>query len=449
MKKTDVLIIGGSAAGITTALTVKMKNPEKKVTLVRKEKKVMVPCGIPYIFGTIGTTEKNILPDGGLLNAGIEIIIGEAVNIDLDQKCCTLGDDKEICYGKLIFATGSTPVRPSWLNGNSLDNVFTILKNKDYLDELQNKLRDMKNIVVVGAGFIGVEVTDELNKAGKHVTLVEKLPHILGMAFDPEFADKGKEILESRGIDIITGKGIKEIAGNGSVSGIVLEDGQKMDADAVVLAMGYVPNSQLALKSGLKLNEKGFIKVDEYLRTTQQDVFAVGDCAEKKDFFTRKTSTTMLASTACGEARVIGLNLYKLSTPKSFGGTIAIYSTVIGNTAFATAGLTETMARKENYDIVTGVFEGPDKHPGALPGMHKQTVKLIASKDTRTILGGEVMGGYSSGELINVIGLAIENKMTLSSLLISQIGTHPMLTGSPVGYPLIKAAEMACRPHEN
>jgi NADPH-dependent 2,4-dienoyl-CoA reductase/sulfur reductase-like enzyme len=449
MKKTDVLIIGGSAAGITTALTVKMKNPEKKVTLVRKEKKVMVPCGIPYIFGTIGTTEKNILPDGGLLNAGIEIIIGEAVNIDLDQKCCTLGDDKEICYDKLIFATGSTPVRPSWLNGNSLENVFTILKNKDYLDELQKKLRDMKNIVVVGAGFIGVEVTDELNKAGKHVTLVEKLPHILGMAFDPEFADKGKEILESRGIDIIAGKGIKEIIGNGSVSGIVLEDGQKMDADAVVLAMGYVPNSQLALKSGLKLNEKGFIKVDEYLRTNEQDVFAVGDCAEKKDFFTRKTSTTMLASTACGEARVIGLNLYKLSTPKSFGGTIAIYSTVIGDTAFATAGLTETMARKENYDIVTGVFEGPDKHPGALPGMHKQFVKLIASKDTRTILGGEVMGGYSSGELINVIGLAIENKMTLSSLLISQIGTHPMLTGSPVGYPLIKAAEMACRPHEN
>jgi pyruvate/2-oxoglutarate dehydrogenase complex dihydrolipoamide dehydrogenase (E3) component len=233
------------------------------------------------------------------------------------------------------------------------------------------------------------------------------------------------------------------------VKNVLLEDGKKLDADAVVLTMGYVPNSQLALKSGLKLNEKGFVKVDEYLRTSEPDVFAVGDCAEKKDYFTRKTSTTMLASTACGEARVVGLNLYKLSTPKSFGGTIAIYSTVIGDTAFATAGLTETMANRENYEIVTGVFEGPDKHPGALPGMHKQMIKLIASKDTRTILGGEIMGGFSSGELVNVVGLAIENKMTISSLLISQIGTHPLLTGSPVGYPLIKAAEMACRNANN
>lgn len=447
MKKTDVLIIGGSAAGITTALTVKMKNPDKLVTLVRKEEKVMIPCGIPYIFGTLGNTEKNIIPDNGLQAAGIEIVIGEAVHINLIKKCCKLGNDEEITYEKLVLATGSSPIRPSWLNGNSLNNVFTILKSKVYLDEMQDKLKDLNDIVVIGAGFIGVEISDELNKAGKHVTLVEKLPHILGMAFDAEFADKGKEILENRGIDLITGKGIKEILGNGSVSGVLLEDGQKLAADSVVLAMGYVPNSELALKSGLKLNENGFIKVDEYLRTSEPDVFAVGDCAEKKDYFTRKNSKTMLASTACGEARVVGLNLYKLSMPKSFGGTLAIYSTAIGDTAFATAGLTEDMANKENYEIVTGVFQGPDKHPGALPGMHNQMIKLIASKDTRTILGGEVMGGFSSGELINVIGLAIENKMTLSSLLISQIGTHPLLTGSPVGYPLIKAAEMACKPH--
>lgn len=449
MKQTDILIIGGSAAGITTAMTAKMKNSDKKVMLLRREKQVMIPCGIPYIFGTIGTTEKNILPDKGLLDSGVDILIGEATNIDMDNKCCTLKNDEQITFDKLVYATGSSPVRPAWLNGNNLENVYTILKNKVYLDKLQHNIKNLKEVVVVGAGFIGVEVSDELKKAGKKVTLVEKLPHILGMAFDAEFADKARDILEGRNIKVITGKGIKEIIGNGSVSGVVLEDGRQLHADAVVLSMGYVPNSQLALKSGLKLNEKGFIKVDEYLRTSQPDVFAVGDCAEKKDFFTRKTSTTMLASTACGEARVVGLNLYKLSTPKSFGGTIAIYSTAIGDTAFATAGLTETMAKRENYDIVTGVFQGPDKHPGALPGMHLQMIKLIAAKDTRTILGGEVMGGYSCGELINVIGLAIENKMTLSTLLISQIGTHPLLTGSPVGYPLIKAAEMACRPHEN
>ncbi len=445
MKKTDILIIGGSAAGATAASTSKMKNPDKEILLIRKEEKVMIPCGIPYIFGTVGTTEKNILPDAGLEKAGINIQIGEIVDINFDGKICKLADGQEIAYEKIIIATGSTPIVPKWLKGAELDNVFTIPKDKIYLDNFQNKIKDKQNIVVVGAGFIGVEVTDELKKAGKNVTLVEILPNILGAAFDKEFAVEAEEILKSRGINLITGTGIKEIIGQDNVSGVLLENGQELQAEVVVISMGYAPNTQLAQKCGLEINEKGFIKVDEYLRTNKTDVYASGDCAEKKDFFTRNTCSTMLASTACAESRVLGFNLYKLSTPRKFGGTIAIYSTAIGDTAFATAGMTETLALHADFDIITGVFEGPDKHPGSLPATHKQMIKLIASKETGTLLGGEIMGGVSTGELINVIGLAIENKMTLSSIITSQIGTHPLLTGSPVGYPLIKAAEMACK----
>ncbi len=445
MKKTDILVVGGSAAGVTAASVSKMKNPDKDVLLIRKEEKVMIPCGIPYIFGTVETTEKNVLPDTGLENAGINILIGEVVDINFNDKNCILANGEEISYEKIIISTGSTPLIPKWLKGTKLNNVFVIPKNKVYLDDFQNRIKDAKNIVVVGAGFIGVEVADEINKTGKNVTLVEKLPQILGLAFDKEFADEAEQIIISRGINVITGTGIKEILGQENVTGVLLEDGQKIAADAVILSMGYIPNTKLAIKSGLEINERGFIKVDEYLRTNKADVFATGDCAEKKDYFTRKTCSTMLASTACAESRVVGFNLYKLSTPRSFGGTIAIYSTAIGDTAFATAGMTETLALKEGFEIVTGVFQGPDKHPESLPGTHTQMIKLIASKETRILLGGEIMGGVSSGELINVIGLAIENKMTLSSIIISQIGTHPLLTGSPVGYPLIKAAEMACK----
>ncbi len=444
MKTTDILVIGGSAAGVTVALTSKTRNPDKKVTLIRKEEKVMVPCGIPYIFGTVKTTDNNILPDAMLEKSKIDIQINEAVDIDFDKKICILKNGEKIVYEKIILATGSSPVKPKWLNGGDFDNVFTIPKNKNYLDNIQANLNGAENIVVVGAGFIGVEIADELNKAGKKVTLVEKLPQILGLAFDKEFADAAEDILKSRGINVITGAGIKEINGNGKAEEVLLENGNKLPANVVILSMGYRPNTELAKRCGLDINERGFIKVDEYLRTNKPDVFAVGDCAEKKDYFTRKTSSIMLASTACAEARVIGLNLYKLSTPKSFGGTIAVYSTAIGDIAFATAGITEEMAKKENYEIVTGTFEGPDKHPGSLPGTHKQKIKLIASKETKTLLGGEIMGGSSTGELINTIGLAIENKMTLSSLLTSQIGTHPLLTGSPIGYPLLKAAEIAC-----
>jgi len=135
------------------------------------------------------------------------------------------------------------------------------------------------------------------------------------------------------------------------------------------------------------------------------------------------------------------VNLYRLSAVRSFGGTIAIYSTVIGDTAFGVAGVTESLAKERGITITTGMFEGIDKHPGTLPGTHKQVVKLIVARESGVIIGGQVMGGASTGELTNLIGLAIENRMTINSIFMAQIGTHPLLTGAPTAYPLIKAAE--------
>jgi len=206
--------------------------------------------------------------------------------------------------------------------------------------------------------------------------------------------------------------------------------------------MGYLPNSDLAKKSGVYVDESGFIAVDEYMRTHEKDIFAIGDCAQKRDFITRKRVPTMLASTACAEARIAGMNLFDIRVLKTFSGTIGIYSTAIGEYAFGTAGITEKRALEEDISVVTGLFEGIDHHPGNLPETQKQTVKLIAAKYSGIILGGEVIGGKSSGELTNVIGIAIQNRITVNSLLVSQIGTHPCLTASPAAYPLIKAAEI-------
>lgn len=441
--KVDVLIIGGSAAGLVAASTTILNHPNKRVLLVRKEDKVMVPCGIPYIFGTISSTDKNVIPDTGLLNAGVEIMINTVVEVQCEKKYCTLATGEEIHYDKLILGTGSTPSVPEWIKGAKLNNVFTIRKSKEYLDELQKKLEDKKNIVVVGGGFIGVETADELNKLNKNVSLIERLPHILSLAFDPELAVEAESLLIERGVKVIAGKSIKEIIGKDKVEGVLLEDGEIINADAVILSMGYKPNTELAKQCHIELNEIGFIAVDEYMRTSVKDVFAVGDCAEKKCYFTRKNVGTMLASTACAEARVAGMNLYKLSTLKTFGGTIAIYSTALGDTSFSTAGLTEWQAEAEGFEIVTGTFKGINHHPGTLPGTTKQIVKLIASKESGTLIGGEIVGGLSSGELINVIGMAIENRMSLRSILTSQIGTHPLLTASPAAYPMIMAAEIA------
>ena len=445
MEKTDVLIIGGSASGLVTAVAGKSNYPNKDFMVIRKEKQTIVPCGIPYIFGSLESSEKNLVHDGVLEKAGVKLKVDKAVSVDIDKKICKTADGTEISFDKLVFATGSDTKTPKWLKGTDKENVFTIPKNKEYLDKLLNKLKNCKKIVTIGGGFIGVEVSDELTKRDKDITIVEILPHILSLAFDEEMAIKAEELLKSRGVKISSGTGVKEIIGDAKVTGILLDNGKKLDADAVILSMGYRPNTILAEKAGVALNEMGFIKVDEYMRTENPDIFAVGDCAEKKDFFTRKTSGIMLASTACAEARIAGMSLYKLSAVKTFAGTIAIFSTVIGNTGFGVAGLTEKMARKEGFDIVTGSFEGLDKHPGTLPGVNKQMIKLIVAKESGIILGGGVIGGASAGELTNILGFAIQNKMTVNTLLTAQIGTHPLLTAPPTAYPIIKAAEVVSK----
>jgi len=445
MKNTDVLVIGGSAAGLVAALASKSHYPEKKVSLVRKEEAAAIPCGIPYIFGTLDKPDQDILPDTGLNNAGIEIMVNEVTAIDADRHVCSLADDTEVLYEKLILATGSRPVVPSWLKGADLENVYTVPKNLKYLETMKANLASLQNIVLVGAGFIGIEMSDELKKTGKNVLLVEAMSHVLGTAFDEDLAAEAEKILEEHGVKILTGHRLMEILGTGKVEEVLLKNGQGeqlVPADAVILCMGYEPNVDLARKYlDVSFNRDGFIKVDEYMRTDHPDVFAVGDCAEKRDFFTRKRSRAMLASIACAEARVAGMNLYKLSTLKTIGGTIAIFSTALNGTGFGAAGLTESGAREEGFDIITGTFSGVDRHPGILNSPHKQIVKLIAGRENGIILGGEVVGGSSAGELINIIGLVIQNKMNVNTLLTSQIGTHPMLTASPAAYPIIKAAE--------
>jgi pyruvate/2-oxoglutarate dehydrogenase complex dihydrolipoamide dehydrogenase (E3) component len=411
--------------------------------MVKKQKEMMVPCGIPYIFGTLESSNQNIMPVDALMEkAGIESIVDEVLTIDKAGKTITLAGGETIKYVKLLIATGSIPVKPNWLKGKDLENVFVIPKDKAYLDEMIARLRNLKRVIVIGAGFIGVELSDELNKAGYDVTLVEKQPEILSLAFDTELSSRINAFILERGVKVLTNSGVSEVCGSGKVEKVLLENGKSIPADAVILSMGYKPNTDLAVKSGIEVDQDRFIVVDEYMRTPTPHIFAIGDCAQKRDFVTRRRTPIMLASTACAEARVAGLNLFNIHVVKTFSGTIGIYSTSIGDIGFGTAGLTEARAIEEEIAIHTGIFEGVDRHPANLPGVHKQLVKLIAAKYSGVIIGGEVIGGESAGELTNVIGLAIENRMTVNSLLTSQIGTHPCLTASPAGYPLIKAAEI-------
>ncbi|MBA7475803.1 hypothetical protein ES707_11177 [subsurface metagenome] len=174
---------------------------------------------------------------------------------------------------------------------------------------------------------------------------------------------------------------------------------------------------------------------------TDANIFACGDCAEKYSFFSGRPSRLMLASIATTEARVAGANLF--NTRCHSRGVIGVFSTIIGEQAFGCAGLTETVAKQEGFDVIIGESTAPDRHPGSMPGAAATKVKLIFSKDNGLLLGGGVSGGRSIGELMNVISACIQYRMTAYEVSLFQMGTHPALTASPIVYQLTTAAELA------
>lgn len=445
--KCDVLVIGGGPAGMIVATTAKSYYPDKNIAIVRKNKEALVPCAIPYTLGnTLGSCDKNIMPNSKITESGVELIFDEIVDVDFEKKSAIGANGDSYTYDKLVFATGSVPNIPSSLGGVNSCGVYAVPKDREKIKALKEAIKDHTKVVIIGTGFIGIEVALELAEIGKEVTLVGDQSRVLQNALDKEFSDVAEEILQQKGIKLIKNQRVSEILCNiDKTTGVKTESGEVIDTDFVILGIGYHPETSLAKKLGLRLGKKGGIWVDEYMRTEKKDVFAVGDCASKQHFITRKTSNIMLASTSTAEARICATSMYNIEYIKGFNGTIAVFSTVIGGTTFASAGITEEEAVNESIDIVTGYFEGVDKHPASIPGCQKQAVKLIATKRGGTIIGGQISGGVSAGEMINVIGLIIENKMSVYNLLNLQVATHPLLTAPPTAYPIVKAAEIIDR----
>ncbi len=439
MKQADVVIVGGSAAGIEAAITARKQYPSKKVIVIRKEERALVPCGIPYIMGTLGSVEKDILPVAMLGNA--ELIIDEVTSIDREAKTVTTAKGGIIGYDKLILATGSRPVVPR-MPGVDLSNVFTIRKEIDYLEKLQKALKQAKDVVVVGGGFIGAEFADECRKMGLSVTVVELLEHCLYLNCDEDFCISIEGKMREVGVQVNTTCRVKAIVGDQKLDYVECEKGLHFNADVVILALGVVPNTELASDAGLEIGEQKGILVDQYMITSDPNIFAIGDCAEKFCFFTGKPTAIRLASVASREARIAGANLFQPRRRRN-QGTIGVFGTMIADTSTGVAGLTERAARDLGFDLVIGEAAAPDRHPGSMPGARELRVKLIFDRSTAKLIGGEACGGVTAGEIANVLAQAIAAGMTANDIAISHIGTHPALTASPLVYQIVNAAEEA------
>ena len=440
MEEFDVVVVGASAAGLTAAITAHRHYPDKSILIVRQEKQVLIPCGIPYIFGTLGSPEKNLISDAVLEKNDLELLIAEATGIDREARILHTTEG-EIGYERLILATGSRPAMPP-IPGFDLEGVFAITKDVEYLAGLQQWLTDASDVVVIGGGFIGIEFGDEIHKAGdKNVTIVELMPHCLSLAYDEEFCIEMESVLESRGLALRTSAKVAQVAGDGHVEKVLLADGTEIKADTVIVGVGAVANVDLARHAKLRIGLTGSITVDRTMRTSDENIYACGDCAEKISFFGGRPSPLKLASIASSEARIAGANLFGIRRENA--GTVGVWSTAVGGVALATAGLTEAMAVERGYEVVAVTMGGPNRHPGIMPGAANTKVKLVFERHSGVLLGGQVMGDATAGEIINAISACVQTRMTTEDIAMFQIGTHPALTASPIAYQLVNAAEVA------
>jgi len=442
MRKADVVVVGGSAAGITAAITCHRHYPDKSVLLVRKETQVLIPCGIPYTFGTVGGPENDLIPDSVLDKNAIEFIVDGVTGIDREGKTVQTAGGETIGYERLILATGSEPIVPP-IPGVDKDNIFAIKKEVSYLNEICQAVDKASDLTIVGCGFIGVEIAEECRRRHDKVNIriVEMLQHCLQLVYDEDFCLRAEQVLRDEGVDLLLDEKVEAFVGDGAVTGIRLASGREIKSDVVIMGIGARANAGIAKTAGLEISPNGSIEVNRYMQTSDSNIFACGDCANKVSFFDGKPSGLKLASIATMEARIAGANLFG---PRRVNmGVIGVYSTLLGDTAFAAAGLTETAAKESGFRIVVGEAEAVNRHPGCMPGAELMRVKLIFEAGSRVLLGGQVSGARSGGELINAISACIHQRMTADDIATFQTGTHPALTASPIAYQLVNAAEMA------
>jgi len=441
-KKTDILILGAGPAGVVCAVTARKYYPDKRITVIKDIANGVIPCGIPYMFASLNNPDENKLGMASLEKNNVEIAVDRALRLDRKEKMVETESKNIYAYEKLVLAIGSTPlILP--IKGVDKPGVYSINKEMGYLKDVIGQIKDCKNVLVIGGGFIGVEFADELSKLkGIRVTLVEMLPHLLANSFDVEFSEMAEARLKEKGVTVLTNTRVEEIIGQDRVEKVRLSGGQEIPVEGVILGVGSKPNVEMAVNAGLEIGACKGILTDEYMRASvDPDIFAIGDCSCKRDFYTRKAIPVMLASTATAEARIAGANLYQIKVIRENKGTIAIYSTYIDGLVLGSAGLTEKTAREEGFEIVVGSIDGVDKHPATLPGACKGKIKLIFSKQSGIILGGQVSCGMSCAQMINVIGIAIQKRMSATELETLQVATHPYLTSAPTMYPIVLAAQ--------
>lgn len=416
-----VIIIGGVAAGMSAAAKLKRMKPEYEVVVYEKTDVVSFgACGLPYFVGGFFDDANNMIARSPekFKESGIDLnIFHEVTNVDSNAKKITVknvrtGETFEDSYDKLMIATGASGIIPP-IKNVKLENVSTLKSLEDGIKvkELLNK-EENKNVVIIGAGFIGLEAVEAAKKLGKNATVIQLEDRILPQVFDKEITDVLEEEIRNHDVDLRLEEIASEFVGETKVEKVITNKGE-IDADVVIIATGVRPNTAFLKETGIEMLPNGAIIVDEYGKTSVEDIYAAGDCATIKNIVSNQDVYVPLATGANKLGRIVGENL--AGENNAFQGSLSSSCIKVMDMEAAATGITEAGAQKLGLDYKVK-FISDFNQTNYYPGRNKIYVKLVYDAKTKVILGGQVAGFKDSVQRTNVIAAAIFGKLTTSQL---------------------------------
>ena len=428
------LIIGGVAGGATTATRLRRRDENREIIVFERGEYISYAnCGLPYYIGdTIKSRDALLLqtPEAMKDKYNIDVKIkNEVLEIDPDAKKVIVKDLKtdktyEESYDDLVIATGSSPLKPQ-IPGIDHKNIFTLWNVND-MDNIKSYINENKisSAAVIGGGFIGLEMAENLDHANLEVTLIEMQNQVMA-PLDLEMANLLHENIIANGVDLILNDGVKAFEDAGEKIKIILTSGQEVIVDMVVLSIGVKPNSELAAKANLALNAKKGIIVDEYLKTSADHIYAVGDVIEVDNFITKEKTMIPLAGPANKQARILADNL--CGDQKKYHGSQGSAIAKVFDLNAASVGINEkqlkAMKKVKNKDYFTALIN-QKSHAGYYPGATNLTLKMIFDADGK-IYGAQIVGQDGVDKRIDTLATTIRLKGTIYDLMELELSYAP------------------------
>ena len=416
-----ILVIGGGACGASAAARCRRLNDAAEIIILEATDEISIAnCGLPYYTSDVINSRANMIVSSpvrfkNLLNIDVRLN-ARVTEINRKSKTVTVNGTDTLSYDKLVLATGASPVIPP-IAGINNKKIFTVRTLKDG-DGIKDILRsgEAKNAVVVGGGFIGVEMAENFIHAGLHTTLVELSDQILA-PLDREVAAFAQNKMRANGVELILSDGVKEF----EQEYIILNSGKKIPYDIAILAIGVRPDASLAKSCGLEIGTLGGLKVNEYMQTSDPDIYAGGDSVEVKDFVTGSPAIIPLAGPANRQGRIIADNINGIkSTYKNSQGTAVVK--VFDLTA-ANVGNNEKQLLKNNIPYKkTFIFN--NSHAGYYPNATRTLYKLLFNEQGK-ILGAQAAGYEGVEKRIDVISTIMRNNGTVQDMLDSELCYAP------------------------